>query len=266
MNLIDSIVKNVHEKFGNDSLKKMYDFNFNVERISTQMPSLDTTIGGGIPLGGITEIIGNEGAGKTTLGLHILSECLNQGGVAVYIDVEHSLKSNYIEKIIENPKDLMICQPRNSEHVVAISEEVMLAKEKDASNKPCVIVIDSVAALATEDELRGDFNTNQMAHLARFLSLAIKRLNPKISLSKTAFVCLNQMRSSIGFFYSEKSAGGKAIKFYAMIRLQMSASSKRMGEDGFGSQLVKTKTIKNKTHIPLQESTLELVFGEGFDT
>lgn len=266
LNLIDSIVKNVNDKFEDESVQKLDNFSFNVNRISTQMPSLDSTLGGGIPLGAITEVIGSEGAGKTTLGLHIIAECIEREGIAVFFDVEYGLSPEYVNVIVPDSDKMIISQPDSGEGLVEVAFEIMNTKLEKGSDKPCVMIVDSVAAIRTKSEAQGVSGEAPMANLARFLSVALRQLNPTISRSGTAFICLNQMRASIGAYMNpEKSAGGKALKYYSSIRLSLSAGSKRMGDDGFGSQLVKTKTVKNKTHVPFQECSLELIYGQGFN-
>ena len=266
-NNVDDIVDSIQKKYGNDSLMRMGSNPLSVKRLSSQCLGLDFALGGGFPYGRITEILGNEGSGKTTMALHILSECMKYNGMGAVIDVEHALDPKYAMEIIGKPfKSLLLSQPQSGSQAMDIAADLMSDKIKKENDKPLVIVVDSIAAMASDAELEGKPTDNSIASLARLVSSSLRRLTPLISKSEAIFVCLNQMRTNMNSWQtSEHSAGGKALKFYASVRLQLSASTKRAGDEGFQGQLVKAKTIKNKTYVPFQESELELVFGKGFD-
>ena len=267
MNFLDDVVKKIQTKHGKDSLMKMDSAPEDVPRLSSQCIGLDYILGGGFPCGRITEIMGNEGSGKTTLALHALAECQRLGGLPVIIDVEHALDFKYAEAIGLDPKNLVISQPSSGDKAMNIAQDIMREKTAENSSKPLVIVIDSIAALTVEAELdEDDITSGRIAYLAAFLSKVIPKLTRNVSESKAVFLCLNQMRAKIGDYVGgDESSGGKALKFYASVRLQLSASKKRMGKEGLVGQVVKAKTAKNKTFVPLKETELEIVFGEGFD-
>ena len=266
MSFINELVKEIHSKHGKESINKMDSKPSSVQRLSTQLSSLDLALGGGFPYGRITEVWGSEGSGKTTLALHVLSECQKQGGMPVIIDVEHALDFSYAEALGLASDKLLVSQPQSGDEAMKIASDLMLKKIGMETDKPLVIVIDSIAALTTVAEMEGDIADHQMAYLARFLSKVLKRLTPLISASGAVFVCLNQSRVNIGSYGNpEQSAGGKALKFYSSMRVQLTPGQKIMGDKGFDGMTVKIKAVKNKTFRPFLEAELELHYGKGFD-
>lgn len=264
---IDAITDQINKKYGPGSFMRLgSNKTVNVDVISTGALTLDHALGvGGIPRGRITEIYGHEASGKTTLTLHIIAEAQKAGGYAAFIDAEHALDPTYASALGVDIDNLYISQPNSGEEALEILEKVVSSTAFD------IVVVDSVAALVSRAELAGDIGDAHIALQARLMSHALRKLTAIISNTNTAVIFINQLRQNIattgyGAGPTETTTGGKALKFYSSIRLDIRRTEWiKKGDETIGHK-VKIKVVKNKLSAPFKVVNLEIIFGHGIST